>query len=261
MASDFLNGGYYPIGGSQRIADAAAHMIEQQGGKCLVSHPVQEILIRDNQAVGVSTTHKKKRHEFYAPIVISNAGVATTFDQLVAPQWGASERLRLAAMERGTSALILYLGLNDNPRSAGFENCNYWLFQNLDHNLKPKPEEVEGAFLSFGSLRDPQLNQHTAQIVTFSQGDEWTEFENRRWMKRGPEYLALKQRWADRMLDFVELRLPGLRALVDYQELSTPLSVTSFLGHPAGQIYGHACTINRLETISFPRERRSKTCC
>ena len=48
------------------------------------------------------------------------------------------------------------------------------------------------------------------------------------------------------MLDYVEKRMPGLRAIVDYQELSTPLTVKSFTGHWGGGIYGQACDKNRL---------------
>ena len=48
------------------------------------------------------------------------------------------------------------------------------------------------------------------------------------------------------MVDFVEQRLPGLRNLIDYQELSTPLTIKTFTRHRGGAIYGHECDSNRL---------------
>ena len=54
VASDYERGAYYPIGGSQEIANGARAVIEKFGGECLVNHPVTEILIRDHRAVGGS---------------------------------------------------------------------------------------------------------------------------------------------------------------------------------------------------------------
>ena len=62
------------------------------------------------------------------------------------------------------------------------------------------------------------------------------------WRKRDDAYQQLKSRISDGMLAFVEHRYPGFRALVDYSELSTPLTVEHFTGHRAGSIYGLAAT-------------------
>ncbi len=60
MSADFFDGGFYPIGGSKMIAKAVARVVESRGGKCLVNHEVQEILIREGRAVGVMAIHKGK---------------------------------------------------------------------------------------------------------------------------------------------------------------------------------------------------------
>ena len=56
--------------------------------------------------------------------------------------------------------------------------------------------------------------------------------------ERGEEYEALKARMAAGMLDLVDRHFPGFRELVDYAELSTPLSVEHFTASPRGAIYG-----------------------
>jgi phytoene dehydrogenase-like protein len=43
---------------------------------------------------------------------------------------------------------------------------------------------------------------------------------------------------AEGMIDLVDRHFPGFRDLIDYRELSTPLSVEHFAGHPRGAIYG-----------------------
>ena len=101
-------------------------------------------------------------------------------------------------------------------------------------------------FLSFGSLRNPGQTPHVAQLVTFSDMDRWQKFEGTQWHKRGQDYEAFKERLSEIMLKYVCRWHPQLRKIVEYHELSTPLSVESFTSHHQGMIYGQACTPDRL---------------
>ena len=247
VAADFQLGGYYPVGGSQKIADSAAAIVEEGGGACLVNHRVKRIQIDRNQATGVVVEHKGKELRFTGKRIVSNAGVAPTFNHFIASNYAQAERAKVARSTPGTSASILFLGLNDDPRKRGFENCNYWIFNSENHNENPLGDSsVVGAFLSFGSIRNPGQEPHTAQIVTFSRYEDWESHADTQWKKRGEEYEQRKQAWADKLLDLAEQRFPCLRDLVDYHEVSSPLSVESFTHHPRGQIYGRACTPSRL---------------
>ncbi len=80
--ADYLDGGYYPIGGSKQIAEHTAETIDLYGGMCFGQPCVSEILVRKNRAVGVRVQHKGKTIDFHAPIIISNAGAFTTFSKL-----------------------------------------------------------------------------------------------------------------------------------------------------------------------------------
>lgn len=257
VAADYFHGGFYPIGGSKVIAEAAEAMIEKHGGKCLVSHEVVEILVRDGKAIGVRVRNKGKEVDYFAPTVVSNAGAVTTFTKLVAPELCEAEREKIARLKPGTSALVLFLGLNDDPRKHGFDDCNNWLYAQLNHDLHQTVRdgqltEVVGAFVSFGSIRNPGQEPHTAQIISFSTESVWKRFADKPWMKRGEEYEQLKAQIAEELLDFAEARMPGLRKLVSYMELSTPLTVESFTGHSAGAIYGQANDVNRLFRDQWP---------
>ncbi|HBJ36413.1 MAG TPA: NAD(P)/FAD-dependent oxidoreductase [Planctomycetaceae bacterium] len=251
VAGDFLNGGYYPIGGSKVIATEMERAIESHGGKCLVSHEVVAINTHHGKACGVTVKHKGKETYYSSPVVVSNAGAITTFTKLVSPDFCETERRQALSLKRGVSAHILFLGLNDDPRKHGFDEANYWLYDRLDHDVhgrdrEGKPPGVDGVFVSFGSLRNPGQEPHTAQVITFSQESRWGDFEGSKWKKRGDVYEQQKVDVSNEMLDFTEKYLPGLRKLVDYQELSTPLTIESFTGHAAGMVYGQTCDRNRL---------------
>lgn len=249
VASDFQNGGWYPVGGSHQIVAGAVAQIEEHGGRCLARHPVERIITRGNRAVGVVANHRGERREFYAPRIVSDAGVGVTFD-LLDPGLAQRERARLGRSGPGTSAAVLFMGLKDDPSRHGFENCNYWLYDGLDHDRKADastfPPEINGGYLSFGSLRNPTQTSHTAQIVTFADASTWQHLGGPNWKKRGDDYEQAKARYTEALLDFVEQRVPGLRDLIAYQELATPLTFKSMSNHEGGQVYGRPCTPDRL---------------
>lgn len=254
---DYLDGGYYPIGGSKLIGEHAVKTIESNGGTCLVNHAVTEVIVEKNRAVGVRAEHKGKMLEFRAPIVISNAGAFTTFSRLVPSGVATRERARVKRSEPGTSCLVLYLGLNDDPRKHGFDEANYWLFDEMDstkyrYQKFNELEDLEGMFLSFGSIRNPGQAPHVAQLVTFSDMEKWLPFEQTKWKKRGEDYDSYKEKLGNILLDYACRSYPQLRGLVQYQEVSTPLSVQSFTSHPSGMIYGQACNPDRLFKNAWP---------
>lgn len=256
VMQDFIDGGFYPIGGAQEISDRAAKTIEDHGGVCLLNHGVSEIVVKNNRAVGVRAEHKGKVVEFSAPIVVSNAGACTTFDKLIPAGFATKERDQLRRCEPGTSCMILFLGLNADPRLHGFDEANYWLYDAADstqyrHQKFNELEDLEGIFLSFGSLRNPGQSPHVAQLVTFSDMEKWLPFKDTKWKRRGDEYEQYKQKLSGIMLDYACCRYPKLRDIVQYQELSTPLSVQEFTSHAGGTIYGQVCKPDRLQGNSW----------
>ncbi|NJQ98229.1 MAG: hypothetical protein HC784_12770 [Hydrococcus sp. CSU_1_8] len=77
-------------------------------------------------------------------------------------------------------------------------------------------------------------------------------------MKRDEEYKALKQRLSKALIDLVEQHYPGFAEIIDYQELSTPLTNEHFTGHYQGGIYGLAIAPERLRQ-KFSLERSQNT--
>ena len=56
--------------------------------------------------------------------------------------------------------------------------------------------------------------------------------------QRGRDYLELKNRIAEGLLNLADSAVPGLKAMTRYSELSTPLTMEDFTSHPAGGFYG-----------------------
>jgi phytoene dehydrogenase-like protein len=245
----YLGGGFYPAGGAAVIAGGAARVIAAAGGAVRVRAEVEQILVEGGRAVGVRLAGGETLR---APLVISDAGARATFLRLLPPSVPIPFRPALAGAERGMAHVSLYLGLAASPASLGVAGENFWIHDELDQDAlwRRRGEVLAGrashAYLSFPSLKDPRARAHTAEIVTAVDSADFARWAGTAWRRRGEEYEAVKERIAEGLLALVERRLPGLRALVAYRELSTPLSTERFTGHPGGEIYGIPFTPERL---------------
>lgn len=257
ITSHYFEGGYYPSGTSARIAEGATRVIEAAGGVVRIRAEVQRILVEDGRAVGVRLASGETLR---APVIVSDAGARATFLRLVPEDVPLPFRDELRAIPRSMSHVSLYLGLSRSASSLGVNGENYWLHDELDHDrmwdrcgelLRGKAPQT---YVSFPSMKDPEAKAHTAEIIAGVDSSHFDPWAGTRWMKRGEDYEATKERIADTLLAEAERRLPGLSKLVVHRELSTPLSTAHFTGHAGGEIYGLPATPERF-TRSWLRAR------
>ena len=271
IVSHYLEGGWFPKGGSARIARTFEKGIEQAGGAVRVAQEVTEILLDDGgAATGVRVMDHRgaavRERVYQAPVVISAVGAFNTFNRLL-PTSGRIGRLTgptrrtLANLGTGASAVTVFLRLRDDPRSIDIDGGNIWVNRDLDHErsqehsaslLEGRPHDV---FVSFPSLKSGE-SPHTAEIISFCDAKAFRQWAQQPRGRRGPEYSALKERIARGMLELADSAAPGLSDLVDYMEVSTPLTYEHYTAHPAGAFYGPPAT----GPPRWARVRRSQDC-
>ncbi|MCI0654657.1 MAG: hypothetical protein L0Y39_09300, partial [Methylococcaceae bacterium] len=137
-----------------------------------------------------------------------------------------------------------YLGFSESPARLGFRGENCWIYSGYDHDAmfsdrdSVREARIRNCFLSFPSLKDPASSGHTAELITFVDRESFKKWSGGRWRHRGDDYTEVKRQIAAALIEFVDLRFPGFANLVDYCEVSTPLSTADFTGHRDGCIYG-----------------------
>ena len=263
----FANGAWFPRGGSGRIARTFEVGIEAHGGAVKVCHEVTGIIIgEDGWVKGVKAVDRSggpesgTEVEYHSPIVISNVGAHLTYKKLL-PTDGAIGRKTAAVREvvdrldGGPSAVTLYLRLEKPVSTIGLKGENYWIHTALEHAdlesqtaavLVGKPQHVYMSFPSTKSEPDGHdARFHTAEVIAIVNGSAFAEWAGTAHGMRGAKYLDLKDRIARGLLDLAETATPGLKALVRYSELSTPLSVEHYTSRPVGSIYGLKGTSDR----------------
>ncbi len=244
----FTHGGYYPVGGSRQIALGLLGTVAETGGWTRILADVEEILIEDGRAAGVRLVGGE---QIRAKKVISAAGVVATVRRLL-PQAHRREEWAAATenLRPGPAHVCLYLGFRGDIRRAGASAANKWFYNTWssedeawevagDGDLGPAPV----LYCSFPSLKDPEHDpgpeeRHTGEVVTFVPWESFARWQGSRWQKRGADYEALKERIQESLLEQFLERMPQLRPMLDFVELSTPASTDHFVRPMAGSIYG-----------------------
>ena len=155
IATHYLNGAWYPIGGAGVIAKATGAVIRAAGGELLPNHEVTRILLDGDRAVGVEVNIRKGKEgahaEMRAPVVVSDAGAWNTFTRML-PESGRPFGDQTESLPEGCQVVELFLGLRRDPRELGFHGENHWIFESYDHDLLDGSANM--AYLSFPSLKE-----------------------------------------------------------------------------------------------------------
>lgn len=252
VASHFIDGGYYPIGGPATIARAATEVIEGAGGAVFINAKVDRVLIEGGRVVGVRMDDGA---QIEAPIVVSDAGAPATYLKLMPRTLADLTGMPKLIREVGPSSahLCLYLGLRATDADLGLTGTNLWLYPEGDREeafarYAADPDApLPLTYVSFPSAKDPSFSSRypgkaTVVAITFARMEHVARWRDSRWMKRGDAYEAFKAQMSERLLSAVLDRLPQLRGKIEHAELSTPLSTRHFTGHEAGEMYGLAHT-------------------
>ena len=252
IINHYLDGAYYPAGGAGTIITSTQPIIKDKGGKFLLNREVTQVLIENSRAVGVQVRKVNEKddvfEEYYAPVIVSDAGATTTYLKLIPPEYPIPFRESLrqfVEQNEPTTNLTLYLGLSEDPRKLGFQGENHWIYASLNYDeiYSQRSEWIKNAkplqaYLSFPSLKDPQATAHTAEILVWADYNVFAQWHDQPWLHRDEEYQALKERLTDGIIDFVNQYYPGFADIVEYKELSTPVTNEHFTGHHHGAIYG-----------------------
>lgn len=259
IVGHYMDGAWFPRGGSGQIARMIEERIRANGGEIRLCQDVDDILIDNGRAVGVRVTDRRSvpvSYEERAPIVISGVGARETFTRLLpttGPVGALTARVRehVARLGHGGSAVTVYLTLDHYP--AGVDGSNVWV------NTSQGPDDLEqmtedlcqgrpqSAFISFPGIKAGDRHA-TVEIASFAQPEAFDRWSGTRPGMRGEDYEHLKSAMARGLIDLADTAIPGLKDAVRSVEVATPLTIEHFTSHEGGCFYGLPLTPERFAT-------------
>lgn len=245
----YFSGGSFPIGGSSQIVDTIDPIIERAGGSILISAGVKEILIKENKAIGVKMMDDK---EIHGSNIISGAGILNTYLKLL-PEANKNDDLiqPLKNLKRSVSHSCLYIGLNGSPEELELPKLITGSIPAILLTMIPVSNDISmilikncPLYIYRSLLPKIQIGRIDILVKVQSTSSPWYPFETfakwegSRWMKRGDEYDALKEKISQRLLSALYKHIPQTKGKVDHYELSSPLTTQNFVNYDKGEIYG-----------------------
>jgi phytoene dehydrogenase-like protein len=254
LTHHYMRGAFYPEGGGQAMVGRLVEAIRAYGGEVRTRASVSRVRVEKGRIAGVVL--EKTGESIDAPIVVSNADLKRTVEQIVGPEHFKPETVeRVRSFRMALPLFALYLGLDTDLAARELPNTNYWIWGSYDiegiYETLEKGElaDVPLAYVTVTSIRDPE-SRHIApegytnlQVMTLAprEYDVWGVDKGPAEggsYHRDPEYRRRKTKLTEDLLDVAERVIPDVRAHIDWKESATPVTQERFTHSTGGTSYG-----------------------
>ena len=245
----YLNGAYYPGGGSGAFRDAFVDSLQNHGA---VLKNRSRVLTIDRQG-NKFLLNTESEEQYGARVVISNADPVITFKKLVNPKIIPPQiKKKVTGLRPSGGSFYAFVGTAIDLPALGITDATIHHFDKYDINkiyegwssaTPPADKDCSNFFMTSTSLKDPggchaPIGYHNVEIITGTNYDyfkNWADFPS---MKRGEDYKHLKEEIGKRLISSAERYIPGLSEHLDFVEYATPLTNEYWVNAVKGGNYG-----------------------
>lgn len=263
LMNHYFQGGFYPMGGGGALIKAMTNVLKKYGGELRTSTSVKKILLdksEEKKAIGVQLSNGQ---QIFGGNIVSNADPSITYLDLIGKEsLSIGLQKKLAKTIYSSSTLMLFLTVDMDLRSAGFDSGNIWMMpdrdaddyydQALNGNLA-EGDAFEGMFISFTSLKDPVSydgHHHTVEAITLVNYDTFEKFKNEK-AQRSETYLKFKKILTQKMINGLEKAIPNISQHIVQAELGTPITNEYYVKTTRGNIYGTEKSLKNIGPFAF----------
>jgi all-trans-retinol 13,14-reductase len=235
IRNSFVGSAWKMAGGSGQLAELLGETLSSSGGKVWTDSEVISFKMIDNKIVSVVL---KDGNEVFGKTFISNLHPAATLSMDGLDNLKGAYRKRIESLENTAGFFSLYLVFKEDF----FPYLDYNFFHysddqyfndNLDKNEWPHTFMVYTPF-----YEDGQKFSRTASVLSFMDTGECRKWIGLPPEQRSNDYDDFKEMKAQKLLDDVEKRFPGIRGGIEKYYVSTPVTFRDFTGTPDGSGYG-----------------------
>ena len=257
IVNHYLEGGYFPKGGTSVIAKNIIPIIEEAGGRVLVGKGVKKILTEKHNtpikswenAIGIVM---ENGDEIYAKNIISDVGLRNTFKKLLThtvTKFPIYENL-LDNIPESTSFVYLFVNLEGDKDELELKSSNIWVWPDKDYDKmievysenpykNPMPMFIACSCAKDDTWKERFPGKSNAIVLTMAKKEWFKNWENERCMHRGHSYNDIKNIFAERMLEEGLYKFyPKTRGKVTHFDIGTPLTNQFYIGAYNGEAYG-----------------------
>lgn len=224
-------------GGSSRLADALAWVIEQGGGAVLTRRDITGVKVEDRM---VKCVVDSEGREYKADTYISDIHPCELLDMIEGKAFTPGYCERLKSIPDTVSAFKVYIKLK--PGTVPFEGHQIAVLDSMLNVWKLSEHDPEGWPHGISCFMTPSSDGKWAthiSALSLMNWDEVKQWADTKTGHRTPEYEEWKKARTEKILDMVSKIIPGIRECIEECFASTPLTFRDWLGSRNGSIYGY----------------------
>jgi all-trans-retinol 13,14-reductase len=253
IRNSFVESAWRVANGSGQLADALVEVFKAAGGTLITEAQVSHFEFQDDL---VSAAVLNDGRKFFAKQFISNMHPAVTLQMVPPDKVRRSYRNRIESLENSAGYFTLYLVFKTG--FFPYQDYNHFHYYSDDYfSDELPPGKWPHTWLLYTPYYEDDAGfTRTASILSFMKYEDYKKWDGLGPDERGQDYHDFKEEAANKLLEAVEKRYPGIRSGIEKYYISTPLTFTDFTGTPRGSGYGimKDCE-NPARTIVQPRTK------
>lgn len=239
-----------PIGGSQAFPNWLENVINKTNSCIKLSSPVTEIIVENNQFIGVKYSNRGKTYTLNAKHLIAACDTSMLYEKLLKKHFEGHKIIeKLNKSELYSSSVTISLALNKPCEDLGFSSeltliCNDKNTLRAEHS-SGDPKKVAISVLS-PTVRDKSMCPENKGVLTLyvpayiDYDNNWKTTKNEKGeFVRNDEYKQLKQDFANIIIERVaEKMCPNLKEHIEFMEIATPITYHRYSWNKNGTMMG-----------------------
>ncbi len=247
QASFIQKGGFFIKGGSQKLSDSLAREITENNGTLLLGKKVDQILVENGKAVGVSFSdafNKQLKQETFRADHIIHSGAVPLVAGLMEGLAAEKIKKKIASMTPSCSLFCVYIGFSKELRSLGNNHYSTLIYgddvkclKDVHNNYYGPWEQRSFAFVDYSQVDSGLAPQGKSfgVICCADRLSDWEELEEAEYKKRKDEAAWM-------LLNRLEKAIPGIIKIIETYEVGTSRTMKKYTLNPYAAPYGFAQT-------------------
>ncbi|MBP6234215.1 MAG: NAD(P)/FAD-dependent oxidoreductase [Chitinophagaceae bacterium] len=259
ILNSYIESSWKCIDGGSSITKYMVQNIRKHGGEIRRNAEVKRIIVENGK---VSSVQLADGTHVYGRSFISNMHPVRTLAMTETDLIKQAYRSRVKDLENTVSSFTVNIVFMRDAFPHTKHNYYYQKEGHIWHTAAHTEENWPLAYsLFFASSSKTDRYAESMTILTYMRFDEvekWAGTFNTvsNEVERGKDYEEFKTRKAEKLINTVEEKFPGIRNAIKSYYTSTPLSYRDYIGNDDGSMYGIAKDYrNPLKTFISPRTK------
>jgi all-trans-retinol 13,14-reductase len=242
VVNSYIESSYRCIDGSSQIAKIMSQNIKKMGGDVFNYSEAIKFHFKNSEIESVELSNGEC---IEGKLFISGIDLSKTVDMVEGSQLRGAYKNRIKNLENTISSFLVNAVLKPDTFPHLGHNIYHFntpsVWTGPSYTDKSWPENI-GMFGTTSSKHPNYTENFTAMAyMRFDECEKWANTKNiipNQTNFRGDDYEAFKIEKAEKILNVLEERLPGIKSKIHTYSCATPLTYRDYIGSTDGTLYG-----------------------